>query len=63
MKTISQLESQFISQFQTMIQAFQINHGVQFQTVNLIANSDGTIGYDIVLLQQEAPGTGEQEPE
>ena len=62
MKTISQLESQFISQFQTMIQAFQINHGVQFQTVNLIANSDGTIGYDIVLLQQETPTEPEQTP-
>lgn len=53
MKTISSIESQFIAQFQTMVRAFEINNGVKFQTVNLIANADGTLGYDIQLVQQE----------
>lgn len=53
MKTISNIEAQFISQFKNMVQAFEINNGVKFDTVNLIANADGTIGYDIQLLQQE----------
>ena len=51
MKTISNVEAQFISQFKTMVQAFEINHNIKFQTVNLIANADGTIGYDIQLVQ------------
>ena len=59
MKTISNIEAQFISQFKTMIQAFEINHNIKFQTVNLIANEDGTIGYNIQLVQAD----GEPEPE
>lgn len=51
MKTISNVEAQFIGQFKTMIQAFEINNGIKFETVNLIANSDGTLGYDIQLVQ------------
>ena len=51
MKTISNVEAQFISQFKTMIQAFEINNGIKFETVNLIANSDDTLGYDIQLVQ------------
>lgn len=51
MKTISNVEAQFISQFKTMVQAFEINHNIKFETVNLIANADGTIGYDIQLVQ------------
>lgn len=58
MKTISNVEAQFISQFKTMVQAFEINHNIKFETVNLIANADGTIGYDIQLVQAE----GEPEP-
>ena len=58
MKAISNVEAQFISQFKTMVQAFEINHGITFQTVNLIANADGTIGYDIQLVQAD----GEPEP-
>lgn len=54
MKTISNVEAQFISQFKTMIQAFEINNGIKFETVNLIANSDGTLGYDIQLVQATA---------
>ena len=52
MKTISNIEAQFISQFKTMVQAFEINHNIKFQTVNLIVNADGTIGYDIQLVQE-----------
>ena len=59
MKTISNVEAQFISQFKTMVQAFEINHGIKFSTVNLIANEDGTIGYGIQLVQ----AGGEPEPE
>ena len=59
MKTISNVEAQFISQFKTMVQAFEINHNIKFQTVNLIANADGTIGYDIQLVQAD----GEPDPE
>ena len=51
MKTISNIEAQLISQFKNMIQAFEINNSIKFQTVNLIANADGTIGYDIQLVQ------------
>lgn len=51
MKTISNVEAQFISQFKTMVKAFEINNSVKFETVNLIANADGTIGYDIKLVQ------------
>ena len=51
MKTISNVESQFISQFKTMVKAFEINNSVKIETVNLIANADGTIGYDIQLVQ------------
>lgn len=51
MKTISNVEAQFISQFKTMVQAFEINHNLKFETVNLIASADGTIGYDIQLVQ------------
>lgn len=51
MKTVSNVEAQFISQFKTMVQAFEINHKIKFQTVNLIANADGTVGYDIQLVQ------------
>lgn len=58
MKTISNVEAQFISQFKTMVQAFEINNGVKFETVNLIANVDGTVGYDIQLVQ----ATEEPEP-
>lgn len=54
MKTISNVESQFISQFKTMVKAFEINNSVKFETVNLIANADGTIGYDIQLVQAVA---------
>ena len=54
MKTISNVESQFISQFKTMVKAFEINNSVKFETVNLIANVDGTIGYDIQLVQAAA---------
>lgn len=59
MKTISNVEAQFIGQFKTMIQAFEINNGIKFETVNLIANSDGTLGYDIQLVQ----AAEEPEPE
>ena len=58
MKTISNVEAQFISQFKTMVKAFEINNGVKFETVNLIANADGTVGYDIQLVQ----ATSEPEP-
>lgn len=51
MKTISNVEAQFISQFKTMVQAFEINNQIKFETVNLIANADGTVGYDIQLVQ------------
>lgn len=59
MKTISNVEAQFISQFKNMVQAFEINNRIKFETVNLIANADGTIGYDIQLVQ----ATEEPEPE
>ena len=62
MKTISNVESQFISQFKTMIQAFEINNGIKFETVNLIANGDGTIGYDIQLVQAAADPEPEPTP-
>lgn len=58
MKTISNVEAQFISQFKTMVQAFEIQNEVKFETVNLIANADGTVGYDIQLVQ----ATAEPEP-
>lgn len=37
-----------------MVKAFEINNSVKFETVNLIANGDGTIGYDIQLVQAAA---------
>lgn len=55
MKTISKVESEFVNQFQTMIRAFEINNGVKFQSVNLIAEASGQIGYDIVLIDTTTP--------